>query len=152
MDMPQMMPGVPGGTVSLAAAGDWLLAGDDVAVEAGLRRVSSRGSFPSWVPAQPPAGLKMPKHAAGRGLVDLHGSFATMLEIDNLQIKRMRESLQAQDPELWEELAEDIGAEESGTLQQVKALASVLGVLAWSLERTDTGFGLVAAITTPERD
>lgn len=145
--MPSMGPGMPGGSMSLVVAGGWLLMGDDRAVESGLRRLTSPGSRPDWIPTSQPAGTDMFHKPAMAGIVDLHGSFATMLEIDELQSARIRAAIQAEDPELWEELAGDFAAENDSALQKAKALGSVLGLLLWSVERTDTGFGFRGAVT-----
>lgn len=148
METPAILPGATAETLSLVAAGNWLLLGDDAAVESALRLLSGGATQPSWAKRMP-RGLHLHGDTAAKGLVDLHGSMATMLEIEALQAGRIRTALQAEDPELWEELAGDFAEDDSTTLHQAKALASVLGVLLWSVERTETGFGFYGALTAP---
>jgi hypothetical protein len=151
MQMPALVPGMPAEALAVVAAGNWMFIGDDAAVEAAIRAIGTNGVRPAWSEAMP-LGIqkRLQTHAAVKGIVDLHGAFATLLEIEALKNDRIRKALQAQDPELWEELAGDMGDEDATMLHQAKSLASVLGVLFWTVERTETGFTLYGAVSASQ--
>jgi hypothetical protein len=146
MAMPAMVPGVPSGTTALCSAGAWLFIGSDDSVEAALRNLGGRGTFPQW-----PGGDgtmffdKQPK--AMLGGANLQESFGAVMEIDALQVARIRTALQQEDPELWEELADDLTGPEESPMDQLKALATVLGSVFWEVRRSDTGFTFHGHIT-----
>lgn len=148
MQLPSIMPGMPAQSIAMVVAGDWMLLGDDASVEAGLRLITAVATKPAWANSMP-HGLARPKDAAMKGMVDLHGSFATLLKIEALKDDRIRKALQAEDPELWEELAGDMADEDSTMLHQAKALARAMGLFLWAVQRNDRGFTFYGGITAP---
>ena len=148
MQMPGIVPGMPAQSIAMVVAGDWMLVGDDASVEAGLRLMATGGTKPPWGRSIP-RGLDLPRSTAMKGVVDLHGSFATLMEIEAMKNDRIRKALQAEDPELWEELAGDIAKEDSTVLHQAKALARAMGMLGWSVQRNDQGFTFIGGLTAP---
>ena len=146
MDMPAMVPGVPSGTTAICAAGEWLFIGSDDSVESAIRNLGARGAFPKW-----PGGDggqffgRAPK--AMLGAANLQETFGVVREIEALQAARIRTALQQEDPELWEELAEDLSGNPDSTLDYFKALGTVLGSVFWDVSRSDRGFTVHGRVT-----
>jgi hypothetical protein len=142
------LPGLDG-TVSVAVAGGMLLVGDETAVEHSLRGLGGKGGeAPKWLHR---VTAWLPDHAlAGWGGWDLAESLTAVAEVERMQISRWEDELKADDPELWEEIKDElVNEDQTEQYERLAKIASHLGPAAWWASSGDDGYrvrGIVMAV------
>lgn len=134
-----LLPGLDG-TVSLAVAGGMFFVGDETAVESSLRGLSAKGSgSPAWLDR---VRGWLPDHAiAAWGGWDLAESLTAVAEVERMQITRWEDELKADDPELWEEIKDELVDEDRAEqYERLTKIAKHLGPAAWWASSGEDGF------------
>ncbi len=140
------------GPMSLAVAGGALLVGDDAAVEGALRGIGTRSATPArwlarvldWLPGEP---------VAAWGGTDLQSQFGAAVEVQRMNMARWESQVKEADPELWEEIREELESSSDGErLERMAEISQHLGPAAWAAVATSEGFRIRGVLMADEEE